>query len=312
MSERPLNERLFNEDFLRRLERLALVARHATTGQTQGERRSPKRGQSVEFSDFRPYVAGDDFRRIDWNAYARMERFFIKLFVEEEDLAVHLLVDCSRSMNWGEPNKLWYAARVAGALGYIALAGLDRVTVTALGDVQGMPDGGYFAPHRGKRQALSLFQFLQAAAQPRPGKPVQPFDPARALQSYANSRAGNGAAQPGSLILVSDLQNDGWVEGLRTLASRGFEISVIHILSPDEVDPALSGDLKLIDSEDSSAVEITADYDLISRYKTGLQEWQATLQRFCSSRGILYIPIQTSLPLEDLLFAWLEKQGVLR
>jgi len=128
-----MSERFFEEGFLRRLERLALIARQASAGKTQGERRSQKRGQSVEFSDFRPYVAGDDFRRIDWNAYARLERFFIKLFVEEEDLTVHLLIDASRSMRWGEPQKLWYAAQVAGALGYIALTGLDRVTVTAVG-----------------------------------------------------------------------------------------------------------------------------------------------------------------------------------
>ncbi|RPJ43072.1 MAG: DUF58 domain-containing protein, partial [Chloroflexi bacterium] len=138
-----MTDRLFDESFLRRLERLALVARHASAGQTQGERRSPKRGQSVEFSDFRPYVAGDDFRRIDWNAYARLERFFIKLFVEEEDLAVHLLVDNSRSMRWGEPDKLGYAVRVAGAIGYIALAGLDRVTATAIGNAANN-GSGYF------------------------------------------------------------------------------------------------------------------------------------------------------------------------
>jgi uncharacterized protein (DUF58 family) len=307
-----MSERLYSEEFLRRLERLALIARHASVGQTQGERRSPKRGQSVEFSDFRPYVAGDDFRRIDWNAYARLERFFIKLFVEEEDLSVHILVDSTRSMDWGEPNKLAYAARVAGAIGYIALAGLDRVTVSAIGDGQGLPDGGYFAPHRGKRQALALFQFLQAVIGTKPAKRSQQIDPARALQVYANSRSGPASGKPGSLILISDLENDGWVEGLRALASRGFEISVIHILAPDEVNPGLSGDLKLIDSEDSSEVEITADYDLLSRYKNGLHEWQDMLQHFCSSRGILYIPLQTSMPLDDLLFSWLEKQGVLR
>src|SRR5574338_410224 len=137
-----MSERLFDEAFLRRLERLALVARRASIGQTQGERRSQKRGQSVEFADFRPYVMGDDFRRIDWNAYARLERFFIKLFVEEEDLSVHLLVDTSRSMNWGQPNKLWYATRIAGALSYIALAGLDRVTITGLGSSN--HGGSYF------------------------------------------------------------------------------------------------------------------------------------------------------------------------
>jgi uncharacterized protein (DUF58 family) len=304
-------ERFFSEEFLRRLERLALVARHASVGQTQGERRSPKRGQSVEFSDFRPYVAGDDFRRIDWNAYARLERFFIKLFVEEEDLAVHLLVDATRSMAWGEPNKLHYATRVAGALGYIALAGLDRVTVTAVGG-QNLPNGGYFSPHRGKRQALALFDFLQAVAASKDNGTAAPVDPAQALRAYANSRGGGNGAQPGSLILLSDLQHDGWVVGLRALVSRGFEISVIHILAPDEIDPDLSGDLKLIDSEDSSAVEITADYDLLSRYKQGLADWQENLRSFCRARGILYVPLVTSLPIEDLLFAWLERQGVLR
>ena len=110
---------LFDEAFLYKLERLSILSRRAMAGQLQGERRSPKRGQSVEFADFRPYTPGDDFRRIDWNAYARLERFFLKLFVEEEDLTVHLLVDTSRSMDWGQPNKLWYAVRAAGALGYI-------------------------------------------------------------------------------------------------------------------------------------------------------------------------------------------------
>ena len=124
---------LFDEAFLRKLERLALLTRRAAAGQMQGERRSARRGQSIEFADFRPYVLGDDFRRIDWNAYARLERLFIKLYVEEKDLTVHLLIDASRSMDWGEPNKLEYALRAAGAIGYIALLGLDRITASALG-----------------------------------------------------------------------------------------------------------------------------------------------------------------------------------
>jgi hypothetical protein len=152
-------------------------------GQTQGERRSPKRGQSVEFSDFRPYVAGDDFRRIDWNAYARLERFFIKLFVEEEDLAVHLLVDASRSMDWGEPNKLWYATRVAGALGYIALAGLDRVTVTAMGSPTGAK--WYF-----RRTAANARRWpCSTSCRPGPESQQRKYragDPAQALRAYAN------------------------------------------------------------------------------------------------------------------------------
>jgi uncharacterized protein (DUF58 family) len=314
-------DRLFDETFLRRLERLAILSRRAMAGQLQGERRSPKRGQSVEFADYRPYAPGDDFRRIDWNAYARLERFFIKLFVEEEDLTVHLLVDTSRSMDWGQPNKLWYAVHAAGALGYVALAGLDRVTVTTLGastdqqiskstNQQVVDDSlVYFPPRRGKGQALALFSFLQSLTSG--GKThLSPR-----LRAYASA-----ATQPGPLLLLSDLLDDGWAEGLRALASRGFEVTVLHILAPDELNPetsewlggASTGDFKLLDIETGAEVEITADFDLLERYRDGLAAWQEELRHFCGARGMHYVPIETSLPFEELLFAWLRQRGVLK
>lgn len=285
---------------MRKLERLAILSRQAISGKLQGERRSTKRGQSVEFADFRPYAPGDDFRRIDWNAYARLERFFIKLFIEEEDLTVHLVVDNSRSMDWGEPNKFVYAVKSAGALGYIALAGLDRVTVTAL-SARDNADNGYFPPHRGKRQAFALFSFLstlQAAGR---------TNLAPRMRNYSIA-----APQPGPLLLFSDLLDEGWQDGLHALASRGFEVSVVHLLSPDEVDPPLTGDLKLLDSETGAEVEITADFEMLSRYREGLADWQDEIRRFCSARGMHYVPVVTSLPFEDLLFAWMRRQGVLK
>jgi uncharacterized protein (DUF58 family) len=302
------SDRLFDESFLRKLERLAILSRRAMAGQLQGERRSPKRGQSVEFADFRAYVPGDDFRRIDWNAYARLERFFIKLFVEEEDLTVHLLVDTSRSMDWGQPNKLWYAVRAAGALGYVALAGLDRVTVTAFGE-GGNGDAHYFPPRRGKGQALALFSFLQTLGA------GSRTDLAPRLRAYAAA-----ATQPGPLLLFSDLLDDGWADGLRALASRGFEVTVLHILAPDEVNPDTStwlsegaaADFKLLDVETGAEVEITADYDLLGRYRDGLAAWREELRRFCGARGMHYVPVETSLPFEELLFAWLRRLGVLK
>jgi len=307
-AERQPSNRLFDETFLRKLERLAILSRRAMAGQLQGERRSPKRGQSVEFADFRPYAPGDDFRRIDWNAYARLERFFIKLFVEEEDLTVHLLVDTSRSMDWGQPNKLWYAIRAAAALGYVTLAGLDRVTVTAFGD--GEEDGSrYFPPRRGKPQASALFSFLQALAAGDRG------DLAPRLRAYAAA-----AVQPGPLLLFSDLLDDGWSDGLRALASRGFEVTALHILAPDEVNPESSdwlsagptADYKLVDVETGAEVEITADYDLLGRYRDGLAAWQEELRRFCGAREMHYVPVETSVPFEELLFAWLRQRGVLK
>src|SRR4029078_11109202 len=125
---------LFDSAFLRKLDRLALLTRRAMAGDMQGERRRPRRRASVEVRDFRPYTSGDDIRQIDWNLYARMERFFLKLFVAEEELTIHLLVDNTASMECGEPNKLLYARRAAGVFGYIALSSLDRVTVTAFAD----------------------------------------------------------------------------------------------------------------------------------------------------------------------------------
>jgi uncharacterized protein (DUF58 family) len=289
---------LFDEGFLRRLERLAVLTRRASAGQMQGERRSSKRGQSVEFADFRPYSMGDDFRRIDWNAYARLERFFIKLFVEEEDLLVHILLDNSRSMDWGQPNKLWYAVRAAAALGYISLAGLDRVTIQALSN--GRSTNGYFPPHRGKQNAFAMFSFLQSIT------PGGRSDIAASLRSYAAQ-----ASFPGPLLLITDLMDENWADGLRALAGRNFEVSLLHILSPDEIDPQISGDLKLLDSETGSEVEITAEYDLLERYRQGLADWQAEIQHFSAARGINYAPIVTSMPFEELIFAWLRRQGVL-
>jgi uncharacterized protein (DUF58 family) len=299
---------------LRKLERLALLSRRAMAGQMQGERRSPKRGQSVEFADFRPYSRGDDFRRIDWNAYARLERFYIKLFVEEEDRTVHLLLDASRSMDWGEPNKLWYAARAAGALGYVALCGLDRVTVTALGDGRAGSDR-HFPPSRGKRQAMALFSFLNALTEPSSAGSVRaPSTQASTLPRYAASHA------PGPLILISDLLEEGWQEGLGALAARGFEVTVLHVLSPDETDPGqaawlgegASRDLKLLDVESGAEVEITADYETLQRYRQGVAAWQGELARFCGARGIPYVPVETPVPFEELLFALLRQRGVLR
>jgi uncharacterized protein (DUF58 family) len=299
-----MDERLFGEEFLRKLERLAYISRRAAAGQLQGERRSSKRGQSVEFADFRPYSPGDDFRRIDWNAYARLERFFLKLYIDEEDLTVHFLIDASRSMNWGEPNKLWYALRVAGALGYVSLVSLDRVTVTALGSGNGQI-GKVFPPARGKKSAISLFTYLQSLSGSK--LPQNGRNPSSWLGHYAANNP-----RSGPLVLLSDLMDDGWQEGLNYLASRGFEITLIQILSPDEVKPDLSGDFKLVDSETQREIEITADFESLERYQQGLRAWQESWRRFCSSRNMRYLSIASSLPLDELLFSHLRQHGVLK
>lgn len=287
---------LFDEGFLQQLERLTILSKRSLAGEIQGERRSPKRGQSVEFADYRNYTRGDDFRQIDWNVYARLERFFVKLFVEEEDLTVHLLIDTSRSMDWGTPTKLWYAQRAAAALGYIALAGFDRITVSAFNT--GLTD--IMRPRRGKQQVFALFDFLSELST------GGATGTRTSLQRYAQQ-----ASRPGPLMLISDLLDPGWQDGLRALQSRPFEITVLQVLSSDEVDPHLEGDLRLIDAETGQPVEVTADFDLLESYRENVGRWFEEIRGFCSRRGIAYIRVDTSVPFERLIFSLLQQRGVL-
>ena len=288
---------LFDESFLRQLDRLALIARRPVAGEMQGERRSPRRGPSVEFADFKPYVSGDDFRQIDWNLYARAERFFLKLFVAEEELTIHLLLDTSRSMDWGEPNKLWYAKRVAGAVGYIALTNLDRVTLSAFGQEREVR----MPAQRSRRGALPLFRFLMDL-------------PAGASADFAAvcRRYARTAHNPGPLLLCSDLMDEQWQAGLQALLARRFEITVIHALAPQEVAPELEGDVRLLDAEGGLPVDLTADVDLLRRYEASLRSWREEVAAYCAGHGIAYVPLETSLPVEELLLSLLRHRGVVR
>ncbi|MCS7222357.1 MAG: DUF58 domain-containing protein [Anaerolineae bacterium] len=288
---------LFSESFLRQLDQLVLVSRRMYYGQMPGERRSPRRGQSVEFADYRSYVLGDDLRAVDWNVYARLEKLFVKLFVAEEETTVHLLLDASRSMGFGHPGKWPYAVRLAGALGYIALAGMDRIRAAALGDGGLRPTPAM----RGKRQALTWFGWLQAQ-QPRGQAYLGPM-----LREYAAYGRPIGPA-----LVLSDLLDPSWEEGLAALCHHQFEVTVLHLLSPQEVTPDLEGDLKLVDSETGQAVEITADYDLLTHYRRRLAAWQEQIRSFCARRGIHYVFIETSLSLETLLFSLLRRLRVVK
>jgi uncharacterized protein (DUF58 family) len=287
---------LFDSAFLRKLDRLALVTRRAMLGDVQGERRSPRRGSSVEFSDFRPYTPGDDIRQIDWNLYARLERVFLKLFVAEEELTVHLLVDCTASMDWGEPNKFLYARRVAGAFGYVSLTSLDRVTITAFGAQRQLPGV------RGKAGALPLFNFLQRL-------PAGSGAPDGALLNSCR-RYAQTSRTAGPLLLCSDLLDPSWEEALRALMTRPFEITLVHVLAPQELRPELDGDFRLLDAEGGAPVEITADLETLRRYETNLRAWQSEIESFCNGRGITYIPADTAIPVEDFILSQMRKRGV--
>ena len=294
---------LFDEKTRRTLEQLMLHAQRVRAGAIKGERRSVKRGSSIEFADYRNYVPGDDLRRLDWNIYARLERPLTKLYEDEEDLAVHLIVDSSASMNWpdegdSELNKFDYARRLMAGLGYLALTENDRLLVGAVSD------GGmqHFGPARGRAYSVGLLAFAQEL------KPRGTTDLNGALRDYA-MRAG----RPGLCIIVSDLFSPtGYLDGLNTLLGKGYEVAIVHVLSPDEVEPPLAGDLRLTDVETGAPQEVTVDATMRDLYVRRLAAWREGIRAELVKRGVHYLPVETSTPWEKLILYDLRRIGVIR
>jgi uncharacterized protein (DUF58 family) len=300
----------FDESTLRKLDRLALVASQIRAGAIKGERRSTKRGTSIEFADYRNYTRGDDLRRVDWNVYARLERPFVKLLEEEEDLAVHVLIDASRSMDYGgaangadnaeaNTHKFRYAQHLAAALGYIALAAGDRLTVTLL---QGTHVAARFGPARGRGFTLRLLNFLQAQA------PAGTTELDAALRHYALI-----VKRAGLVFLISDLfAPGGYRDGLTQLQGRGFEVSVLHLLAPEELDPPLAGDLRLIDAETNTPQDITLDGGLRDLYRQRVHAWRDEIDAYCLKRRINYVPVMTDVAWDELVLYQLRKRGLIK
>jgi uncharacterized protein (DUF58 family) len=296
-------ERLFDEKTLRKLDRLMLVANKIRSGAIKGERRSTRRGTSIEFADYRNYVRGDDLRRVDWNIFARLDRPFIKLLEDEEDLAVHLMIDASASMDWPrygsrDHHKFVYAQRVLAGLAYIALGTGDRVAVTVLR--QESPQR--WGPQRGRGHTLNLLAWLEKAYT------RGSVDLNAALRDYALR-----TTRPGLCVLLTDLMSpEGYEEGLRALQGRGYEVAVIQVLSPDEANPEIVGDLKLIDVETGIPQEVTVDAEMRALYIQRFQAWQAEIGAYCTRRGIHFVPVETSTPWEQLILSELRRVSVAR
>src|SRR5271165_2962408 len=282
---------LLDPQFLVRLEQLELVSRKIFLGRMKGERRSKRKGQSVEFADYRNYVIGDDLRFLDWNLYARLDKLFLRLFMEEEDLHFYILLDNSLSMDFGSPTKLHYAKQVAAALGFVGLVNLDRVVIEAFNDrlTQSMP------AIRGRRSLWRLMDFLQKI------EPAGPSDLRRALRSFSLKCSGKGI-----VVLLSDfMDKGGYEEALRYLVARQLDIYVIQILSKEEIEPEIVGDLRLVDVEDEDVAEITVSGPLLKRYKQNLAAYQTGLHDFCTRRGASYLFTSNQIPFDRLVLTYL-------
>jgi len=291
-----LDPTVFDEAFLRQLERLLLLMRSPVRGGLKGGRRSVKRGQSVEFADFRDYAPGDDLRQLDWNVLARLEKLFVKLFIEEEDVTITILLDASASMASGHPDKLQFAKRAAAALGYIGLASEDRVVISVLGGRTSRRRTAI----RGSGRVLRLLADLSS---------VEPSDGRTDLLTAARHAAAQLSGR-GVVVLVSDLLDPAADRVIRELASTRSELIVLHVLSPQELDPQLEGDVRLVDRETGDAVDVTADLATIDAYRSRLTAWREAFAELATKRAATYVDLSTETPLNELIFAELRRRRV--
>lgn len=295
-------------------------------GKLQGERRSKKRGQSVEFDDFRQYVRGDDPRFIDWNVYARMDRLVLKLFLEEEDMALHIAIDASGSMRagQGERCKLHYAARLAMALGYVGLVKQNRVGMTVFGRTSQAGGLARLPDTRGRHQVRRMSQFVIDHVFPESSMdtgsamaeaPNAGFNDA--LTAIARQRIGKGV-----MVVVSDfLVPEGYERGLKSLAAAGgYDTYCLQLLTPEELDPTLQlgngpgsllGDLRLTDIETGTATEVTITKELIKRYRERVKSYCEGLSSFCASRAMNYMLVTTDQSVDTLILDTFRRRGLL-
>lgn len=283
--------------FLGELEGLRLLSRKVFRGQMRGERRSRNKGQSVEFVDFRPYIKGDDLRRIDWNLYGRLERYYIKLFEEEEDLRLYVLLDCSASMDYGTPNKFDHARKLAAALSYIVLANLETVSVSVFAGDYGMIS----TPTRGKGKIhpiLHKLNGLRAAGD--------------SMLAVAAARFAAHSRKSGLVCVISDFFTAEGINSIAPLLGAGHQLELIQVLAPQEANPQLTGDLELVDRETGEGIEVSMGLNVMRRYHQRLAALQSELKSFALRGGGDYFLCNTATPLREFILGTLRTGRLVR
>ena len=302
-AERPDEGALFDEAFLRQLESLALAARKLVQGSDRAERRTRRAGHGMELADYRTYAPGDDYRHIDWNAYARTERLLLRLFEQEEDLGVSLLLDGSASMGvaigpaHGRLSKLARGKQLVAALAYIALSGLDRVSIHALatGEEARMPAS------RGKAQIFTVLELLRKVA------PAGDTDLASAVARFVARQKRRGL-----VVLVSDLYDPNGVErAISALRYARFELHVIQVVDPTDLEPPLRGDVELVDSETGACRSVTITPALLARYREAVLAHRARLDGFCREKHVPLHTVATDEALDSAVLRVLRRGGLL-
>jgi uncharacterized protein (DUF58 family) len=299
----------FENDFLRKLEYLHVVSKRALAGQNRADRLSPKRGRGLEFADHRPYAAGDDYRHIDWKAYQRLNRLLLRLFDEERDLSIYLMLDVSRSM--AEPAKFDMARRIAAALCYVGLAHLDRLTIIPFGSDLGRES----SPGRGKGRIFRVFEALEQL------EASGPTDLRAACKAFASRPRQLGLvviisdflepgspsavirADPVSAIATSSHKPDmtGPQAGLKILRTIGHDVFAVHVTSERDRDPGVFGTIRFVDAETGAVREIEVTPRLAAAYVKAADNHAEALEHFCGRYDIGYVRADAERPFEDII-----------
>jgi len=289
---------LLSPEFLSYLERLDLLIKRSIKGPTIGERLSSKYGRGIEFQDYRSYEIGDDFRYIDWNIYARLDRLFVKLFREEETSVINILFDTSNSMGFGNPSKLYFGKQLSASLGYIGLVNYDLVNLYCISSTVEKR----LESLRGRHGTMRMLRFLDGLE----AQGVTSLN--RAIRESLKWLRGKAV-----FIILSDfLDPDGYEEGLKLLNARGYETFVFHILSEEEISPPVSGSLKLIDSETGETIELDDIDDILIGYRETLRKFLEEIESFCLDHSIEYIRASSSIPIEKVVLYYMRLGGWLK
>src|SRR5580692_3334556 len=300
------DDELFDDEFQRKLEYLALVSRRVFSGRLRAERRTKKSGSGVEFADHRDYQPGDDFRYLDWSAYQRFEKLLVRLYEEEEDLAIYLILDASGSMAFDaeagrRPRgavKLTYAKKVVAALAYVGLANLDRVSVATTSDrvLERMPET------RGKSRIFKTFRFLRSV------EASGTTDLGDAMKAFVAQNKRRGLA-----VLVSDLYDPkGFERGVNVLRYNKFDPFVVHVVDPADAKPPLQGDVLVYDCETGDEREVTVTAKVLERFAAAHAEYVAGIERFCATRQVPYVAASVDVPFEEMILRVFRRGGFLR
>ncbi|MGE5604821.1 MAG: DUF58 domain-containing protein [Bacteroidota bacterium] len=291
-----MDQQLLDNKDLQLISRLSLVAKRRMAGLITGEQHSPVQGGGIEFADYREYQPGDDIRRIDWSVFLRLHRLLVKLCAEEKELTLMMLIDNSRSMRYGNPDKLWLAERIAAILAGIAFNDGNRAGIAALG--QNLTE--IFRPGRSRASLSAVSKALLKI------EPVAMSDPVSCIRQFA-SRYGHKCLA----VLFSDLLFPEWPQLITGLAASGCEGYLIQILAPEELDPAFMGEVTLIDLEGKGEISLHADLGATQKYRRELASFLQEVRKTCHRNGLGHTMIGTDAPLARILQKDLRKEGIL-